>query len=226
MSFIDQTQDPRRRVTAIAGVAIVHAVLGIGVVTGLTIAGVGPLAPVPKPIIDFPIDPPPIPDPSPAPTNPVDQTAPTPPAPVPPVPFPQPTGPDRVPFDETDVIFPDVPVRPDPGPSTRPEPPRPPAFTPQRARPSNAQSRWITNDDYPARALRDEIEGMAAYRLVVGSNGRVSACEITASTGNRALDDATCRLISARARFDAATDGSGARVVGDFTGTVRWQIPD
>ena len=41
-----------------------------------------------------------------------------------------------------------------------------------------------------------------------------------------ALDDATCRLISRRAQFDPATDETGARVPGTYTGSVRWELPD
>lgn len=226
MSFIDQAQDPRRRAAGIAGVAAVHAALGIAVVTGLTITGVIAPPDTYDPAIQFPVRPPdPAPKPEPAPT--VEQTIPAPPSPLPPIPVPQPSPLiDRVPFDETSVILPDVPLHPGTGANATPERPGPPALKPQRARPSNAQSRWITNDDYPARALRDEAEGTAAYRLVIGSNGRVSACEITSGTGHRMLDDATCRFITARARFEPATDETGARVLGTFTGTVRWQLPD
>ena len=66
MSFINQSQDPHSRATAIAGAVAIQAALGIAVVTGLTIAGAGPLEPVRTPIIDFPVEPPP-PDPAPTP---------------------------------------------------------------------------------------------------------------------------------------------------------------
>jgi periplasmic protein TonB len=128
---------------------------------------------------------------------------------------------------DPNLAIPDVVPRPDTGPILRPDPPQPtPSFTPRSARPSNSQARWISNDDYPRRPLIDGVEGVARYRLIVGTNGRVSSCEITASTDNRLLDEATCRLIANRARFDPATDESGARVLGDYNGTVRWQIPD
>jgi protein TonB len=116
---------------------------------------------------------------------------------------------------------------PNPGPTASPEPPRPaPTFTAQRVRPRNDPSDWLSTDDYPRAPLVDGVEGTAAYRLIVGTNGRVSACEITRSTGNDQLDQATCKFILRRARFEAATDETGAKVVGSYTGNVRWEIPD
>lgn len=220
MSYLNQTQDPRRRATAIAGTVAIHAALGIAVVTGLTIAGVGPHTPDRTPIIDFPVDPPPpTPAPTPTPTSALD---PLPPLVVPKPPIELPRIPDPT-LAETDFPKPPVgPVRPPVVNPPRPEP----SFPPRGAAPSNDRALWITNADYPAVALRREDEGLAEYRVIVGSDGRVSACEITASSGSRALDDATCRFISRRAQFDPATDETGAKVVGSYSGTVRWQIPD
>ena len=104
-----------------------------------------------------------------------------------------------------------------------PLPPPPPDPTPPKPRRRPGR---ITNNDYPRRALVDEAEGSVAYRLVIGTNGRVSSCELTRPSGNSALDDATCRLIARRARFEPATDETGAKVLGTFTGSVQWQIPE
>jgi protein TonB len=86
--------------------------------------------------------------------------------------------------------------------------------------------RWITTDDYSRSDLTRNREGTARYRLVIGSDGRVDACEITSSTGHTSLDTATCRLIERRARFDPATNSQGNRVVGTYSGSVTWQIPE
>lgn len=221
MSYLNQTQDPRRRAAAVAGALAIQAALGIAVVTGLTIAGVGPVEPEFRPTLAFPTaPPPPEPAPTPPPTAaPLDRL---PPISIPPAPtaLPPPSGPA---FAGSDLPL------PPPGPVGPPliNPPRPgPSFAPQGPRPSNDRANWITTADYPAVALRREDEGLAAYRVIVGSDGRVTACEITASSGSRALDEATCRYIARRARFDPATDESGAKVVGDYDGTVRWRIPD
>src|SRR5690606_844924 len=82
------------------------------------------------------------------------------------------------------------------------------------------------DSDYPRRAILDSAEGTVAFRLVIGTNGQVSSCELTRPSGHRALDDATCRLISRRARFDPATDETGSKVLGTYTGSVKWELPD
>jgi periplasmic protein TonB len=134
-----------------------------------------------------------------------------------------PTYVDRPPvlyFPHTSRLPPHWPPDPHPHP-----PPPPPHQDPARgARPSNALSSWITQDDYPAG--EDPPEGVAAYRLIVGTNGRVSVCDIVRSTGDHRLDEATCKFITRRARFEPATDETGAKVVGSYTGTVKWEIPD
>ena len=55
--------------------------------------------------------------------------------------------------------------------------------------------------DYPAEALRHHWQGAAVADLTIGPDGRVSACRIVQSTGHQILDDATCDVLSRRARF-------------------------
>jgi len=74
------------------------------------------------------------------------------------------------------------------------------AFKPKPPVPTNDPRKWVTTDDYPARDLREENEGTATFRVVVGTNGRVSACEIVRSSGHAGLDAATCKAVTSRAR--------------------------
>lgn len=219
MAYSDQTQDFRKRATAIAGTVAVHAALGIAIISGLTIAGYKPVKIYDPP--QFPLPKPPEPKPAPTPTASTNLPAPTPPAPTPPLPMP----PQPDPWNPTDQSADPLPF-PDPGPTANPEPRPSPSFTPRLARPRNQTSGWLSPDDYPRAPLVDGVEGVAAYRLIVGTNGRVSACEVTRSTGNGQLDAATCKFIQRRARFEPATDESGAKVVGSYTGTVKWEIPE
>jgi TonB family protein len=101
-----------------------------------------------------------------------------------------------------------------------------PRFAPKHAAPSNSPGGWITSDDYPPEALAGRIEGSVVYRVAVTVDGRVSSCELARTSGNRALDQATCRLVTDRARFEPATDGDGSRTVGSFTGRVIWTVPN
>jgi protein TonB len=219
MSYLNHAQDPRRRAAGIAVTAAVHAAIAAGLVLGLTITG---FTPVPGTLTAIPL----APEPEPTPPEPQPKQDPQDSFVVAP---PPPLGP--IVSDPIDVVvverIPEQPFVVDPRPVIEPvaQPVRP-AFTPRGARPSNNVSRWITNDDYPARPLLDGAEGIAAYRLIVGTNGRVSACEVTRSTGNGRLDEATCDFIARRARFEPATDDTGAKVVGSYSGTVKWDIPD
>jgi TonB family protein len=84
----------------------------------------------------------------------------------------------------------------------------------------------ISNEDYPASALRAEEQGVTGFRLEVGANGRVTACTITSSSGSAALDAATCRLLTARARFTPARDSSGAPTTDTVSARYVWRIQE
>lgn len=109
-----------------------------------------------------------------------------------------------------------------------PSPPEPPAPSVGSlpVRPVNNPGSWVTSADYPARSLRDRSEGTAGFRLDVGPDGLPRRCEITASSGDVDLDDATCRLIMERARFQVQRDAKGVRVGGTYANRIRWQMPD
>lgn len=220
MAYSDQTQDFRKRATAIAGVAAIHAALGLAVVTGLTMTG---LAPPVDPWDPFTLTPEVKPAPPPPKTQETQKSVIA--APLPQL-DPIPNRTLNVPV--ADPVFDDSTFVVDPGPRVeQPVEATPtPSFTPRLARPRNHPSGWLSTDDYPRAPLVDGIEGIAAYRLIVGTNGRVSACEVTRSTGNAQLDAATCKFIERRARFEPATDETGAKVVGAYTGTVKWEIPE
>ena len=109
------------------------------------------------------------------------------------------------------------PVIPRPAPS--------PAFAPRAAKPRGNAALWVTANDYPAQDLREENTGVTRLRLAIDREGRVAGCEVTASSGWPRLDAAACDKLTSRARFDPATDDTGARVMGSFATGVHWQIP-
>ena len=104
-------------------------------------------------------------------------------------------------------------------------PPPPPSFDPVSAAPRGNPGGWITNNDYRASWINRGMEGVASFTLNVDTNGRVSNCAITGSTGYSHLDTATCRLLTSRARFTPARDSSGAIVAGTYSSSVAWEIP-
>ncbi len=229
MSYVHSHADPAARAKAVILVGSIHALLGVGLVIGLTFTGV---ITVPTHIDVINVDrkeDPEIPPPPPDETV-VDDSFVKPVAPIPPLDLGNRPPVETDVFDSADPLEPTGLVAgPTPLPTFAaplPTPSASPSFAAIGARPRNSQSGWITNDDYPRAGITRQLEGTARYRLIVGSNGRVDACEITASTGHQVLDAATCRLIERNARFDAAKDETGRTVVGTFTGQVTWQIPD
>jgi protein TonB len=216
MAYLDGIPDPRRRTTAITGVIAVHALLGYVLVTGL----VSHFAPtIDKPLVGGTIALPPPPPPQPQETRQPVVAAATPTAPEQPIDLTRSV--DRV---EVTPEKDTVDVTPTPT-GTYPSRPATADLKPTAAAPRNTPARWVTTDDYPSRDLRQGHEGTTAFRLVIGSNGRVSACEVVRSSGYPGLDAATCKAVTARARFEPATDESGARILGTYSNSVRWQIP-
>src|SRR3546814_3143032 len=109
-------------------------------------------------------------------------------------------------------------------------PPAPPPPQPKReavgAKPRSNPGSWATNADYPSSALRNEEEGTTGFRVTVGTHGRVTDCSVTSSSGSSTLDEATCRLITRRARFTPAEDSNGNPITDTYSNRIRWQIPE
>lgn len=230
MSYANATASPADRAKAATTVIAIHALIGAGLVFGLAVSGhlVEPDTRIKA--TEFEMEPPPPPPEPETPPEPNEAQAPsTVTAPMPPLVLNQPTNipvepPRERPTDPVRVVVPTPIPSATPAPPTTPSPI--PSITPVAAAPRNGPQGWITNDDYSNSDLRREREGTARYRLVIGSNGRVNSCEITQSTGHSSLDSSTCRLIQRRAQFDAATDSRGERVVGTYSGSVTWRIPE
>jgi TonB family protein len=85
---------------------------------------------------------------------------------------------------------------------------------------------WISNADYPPAALRRRAQGFVGFRLSVDTAGVPTGCAISNSSQDRELDQATCDLLLARARFRPARDADGNAVAGSFASRVRWTIDE
>jgi len=84
---------------------------------------------------------------------------------------------------------------------------------------------YISDADYPAAAIRAGEQGTVRFRLWIGPNGLVSDCRIEASSGSASLDEATCRIMRARARFTPAHDANGKAVEDTIASRIRWVLP-
>jgi periplasmic protein TonB len=96
----------------------------------------------------------------------------------------------------------------------------------QNAKVKGDSSKWIAFEDYPATALRDKHEGVVAFRLIVGRDGRASQCLVTKSSGHSDLDNATCTAMMRRSKFSPALGSNGTPVEGFFESKVSWKLPE
>jgi protein TonB len=225
MSYASHTRRPNP--AALAGAIGIPAGFAALLVIGLAVTVV--IEDKPPPLQGFTVTPTPIPPPPPDPVEPSTSTS-------------QPqtgststiTRPDIIPFDFATTPVDSLPGVgevtgpiagpvdfgiPTPTPSASP-------FDPVGATPRNSPSRWVLDSDYRSSWLRQGLSGAARFTLAIDASGRVTGCTITRSTGHGVLDAATCELVTRRARFDAARDGSGKPVAGSFNGSINWNIPE
>lgn len=213
MSYMDAPAMSKNRQIALVAVALLHVVLGYAIVTGFAISVV-------KKIID--------------PLEAVNVKEEAPPPDEPPPPPPQELEiPPYVPPPEVSVQS-DAPVnaittqssvpRPDPPAAAPPAPPAPPApvAAPTPATP-RGRGNVFSDDDFPSASRAAEEEGVVRVSYLIGTDGRVTECQVTQSSGFKRLDDATCNIIQRRFRFNPATR-EGQPVTERRAQPVRWKL--
>jgi len=215
MSYAQKKQISTSRTPAIIVVALLHVALGYALVTGLAY-NVAKKAMEDLKTFDVTEEPPP-PEEKPPPPEKTD--TPPPPQVVAPPPLVR-MAPTTSPIVSTPVAPP-----PQITPRAPPAPPAPPAVrtVPPQSVSGNLQG-LIRTDDYPPSALDREEQGVVAVSLSVGTNGRVTNCSVTSSSGSRTLDSTTCRILTSRAKFTPARDSSGNPTSGTSAARIRWQI--
>ena len=200
-------------------VALIHVLIGYLLISGLAISAVQEVVervttvdieePEPPEEIE---EPPPPPEQETAPPPPV---APPPPINIAPAPPPiqtQPTIPPPAP--PALIIPPPAPVAPPPPPSLA------------RGATTRNERRWAARiqENYPSRALREEIEGTVGVRVTVTANGRATGCQVTSSSGSSILDQAACRGMERYARFNPALDAAGNETTGAYSTRITYRL--
>ncbi len=66
--------------------------------------------------------------------------------------------------------------------------------------------------------------GTVAVRFTVETDGHVTHCTVTGSSGNAELDGVTCRLIEQRYRFDPCRDPQGRPILSTVVENHSWTI--
>lgn len=218
MAYADTYNTGRNLKTGVAVLAL-EAGLATALVLGLAYKFTPPKEPPPLVTHEFKELPPPKPKDDPKPTERPQTTTRTPPPPGP-------QAPDLGKGPE--IVINEIPLGPAGGglgevkfpPPTPPTPPAPSI----KAKPRGNPGLWVSENDYPTADLRAGHEGITRFRLKIGTDGRVKDCEVTGSSGFAALDAATCAKLTTRARFDPASDSTGARIEGSYANSVRWKI--
>ncbi|KWV91264.1 energy transducer TonB [Erythrobacter sp. YT30] len=223
MAYVDQGMTGSKATSLIISIAIV-AGIGLAMVIGLAVDAVK------KEIervttVDVTEEEPPPPEEEPPPPEEVPDTAPPPPvAPPPPINI-SPAPPD---IQVQDTIPPPAPparIIPPPAPAA---PPAPPPAPPSQARGATTKNerRWASriSNDYPSRALREEVEGTVGVRVTVGANGRATSCNVTSSSGSSVLDQAACRGMQRYSRFNPALDDAGNPTTGSYSTRITYRL--
>lgn len=217
MAYADQEMSGNR-VVAIIIVALIHIALAYALVTGLAYSAA---VQVIERVTTIDVEEPPPPEepdepPPPEPDAPPPPVAPPPPISIAPAPPPIVT--------QTEIPPPSPPV----AVIQPPAPPAPPPAPPSQARGATpkGQARWARRiqENYPSRALREEVEGTVGVSVTVGANGRVSGCRVTRSSGSSVLDDAACKGMQRYARFNEALDDAGNPTSGSYSTAIVYRL--
>lgn len=224
VSYAKRRTISTNRTAAIVTVALIHAAFGYALVTGLAYSAIDKVV-VDLKTFNIEEEPPPPPEEPPPPPEQVPETPPPIVSPPPIVrtkaaPPPVVRTVRQAPPPTVTMTAPPAP----PAPVVRPPPPPPPVKkVPPRSAVGNLAGLFDA-DDYPESARRREEQGAVTVRLTVGTNGRVTNCNVTSSSGSRALDSTTCRILSNKARFRPATDNRGEPVVDTVSQRIRWVL--
>ncbi|HEX8526521.1 energy transducer TonB, partial [Allosphingosinicella sp.] len=121
-------------------------------------------------------------------------------------------------------------IVPEPGPIIVPraDPPAPPIEKARTVEPARARANlasYVSDEDYPSAAARNEEQGTTRFRLAVGPDGKVKECTVTGSSGSSALDSTTCKLMRQRAKFSPATGSDGKPTSDTVSSAIRWVLP-
>jgi len=218
MSYAQKKEIGGNRTLAIILVALIQFAVGYAIVTGLAYNVIKKAA---QDLKTFNVEEKP-PPPEPPPPPPKDMPK-VPPPPVTPPPLVRMETPPP-PTIQT-VTAPPPPVYIPPVVPAPPAPPPPPRKV-QSATSAKGDLRTLFSaDDYPAAAQAAGAEGTAQATLTIGPTGQVVGCNLIRSTGNSALDSATCNILRRRAKFTPARDSNGQATTDTVTTPpIVWRL--
>ena len=84
----------------------------------------------------------------------------------------------------------------------------------------------ISEEDYPADAVRTGASGTTTVSFDIGTDGRVGECGIAVSSGSILLDDKSCTLIRERFMYKPARGPNGLPTTESHTQRITWRLPE
>jgi len=88
-----------------------------------------------------------------------------------------------------------------------------------------AKNGEFLSDYYPEGALKRGEQGTVGFRIGVEREGWVGFCEITQSSGFRALDRETCEIMVQYAKVNPVRTSDGRLVRAIQDGRITWRLP-
>lgn len=83
----------------------------------------------------------------------------------------------------------------------------------------------ISYPDYPRAAVRERASGLTKIVFTIDVSGRVSQCLVVTSSGRTDLDEASCRALQTRARYNPAIGVGGKPRATLKLRQVAWAAP-
>jgi periplasmic protein TonB len=216
MSYAQKKEISGNRTVAIIMVVVLQFALGYAIVTGLAYNVIKKATEDLK-TFDVEEEPPPPEQPPPPPKD------------MPKVPPPPMTPPPLVRMEAPppQIAVVESPVIPQVAPPVMapPAPPPPPRKVQSATSAKGDLRSLFSADDYPASAQSAGAEGTTRASLTIGPDGRVVGCNIIQSSGNGALDSATCNILRRRAKFVPARDSNGNATSDTITTpSIVWRL--
>ncbi len=223
MAYADQGMTGSKIAALIIAIGIVAAI-GLAMVLGLTIDVVKQAV---ERVTTVDIEEPPPPEEPDEPPPPPDEPVSPPPPVAPPPPISVAVNPPQIETQQTPP--PPAPIVrqvPPPAPIAAPAPAPPPPPSQARGVTTRNERRWAgrIQDNYPSRALREEVEGTVGVRVTVTAEGRATNCSVSSSSGSSVLDQAACRGMERYARFNAALDDAGNPIAATYSTRITYRL--
>ena len=94
-----------------------------------------------------------------------------------------------------------------------------------RARTEKEIATYLSDDDYPAVAVRNVNSGTVRIAMLIDENGKVADCMTIATSGVASLDAQSCATIAKRAKFVPAIGADGKPAKDAILSSIRWLMP-